>query len=127
MRESVIRDYLAGRIGVAALRAELERAQAGEAEEDALEREFELLRRHLLALCDAVLGRELPAAALPLLAACMLRSSRFVCPGPHPEGRVVQEVLGAWRALTPEGTEVSQVVYYREWLLAGRAPARQPA
>lgn len=125
MREQVIRDYLAGRIGVAALRAEIERAQRqAPAEEQVLEREFELLRRHLVALCDAVLERELPASGLPLVARCLLHSSRFVWPGRHPEGRVVEEVLVAWQRVAPQTLGASEVAWYREWLLAGRAPER---
>jgi hypothetical protein len=126
MREWVLLEFLAGRVGPTALRRELlgiGPARPPEATPPA--GDFELLPRHLLRLCDAVLERELDAALLEPIAACLTTSARFCRHARDPDARTVQEVLDAWSRSGPP-LDVETVSIYRRWVVTRRNPFPAP-
>jgi hypothetical protein len=124
MREWVLLEFLAGRIGVTLLRRHL-RGEAPDAlpvAEPPEDLELELLPRHLLRLCDAVLDRELDAALLGPIAVQLRRSTRFRRRVDDPDGRVVLEVLEAWSAAARDALDPEAVSGYRRWVVTRRNP-----
>ena len=126
MREWVLLEFLAGRIGVTLLRRELRGEASGALPAAALpgDLELELLPRHLLRLCDAVLDRELDAALLGPIAASLSRSARFRRRAGDPDGRVVCEVLEAWSTAARGALDLETVSGYRRWVVTRRSPFR---
>jgi hypothetical protein len=86
----------------------------------AMDATFELFPRHLLALCEAVLERELEPPLLSPLARWLYRSERFHVARTDPDGRVVEEVLVAW--MESGLREPEDLSLFREWLLTRRRP-----
>lgn len=124
MREWVLLEFLAGRVGASLLRRDL-RGEAPEAlpvEPPPPDLELELLPRHLLRLCDAVLERELDAALLGPIAGRLRGSTRFRRRAGDPDGRVVQEVLDAWASSARGPLDVEVVSVYRRWVVTRRDP-----
>jgi hypothetical protein len=124
MRERVLLEFLAGRIGAALLRRDL-RGEAPEAlplPPPPADLELELLPRHLLRLCDAVLDRELDAALLGPIALQLRGSTRFRRRAADPDGRVVQEVLEAWASAARGPLDLEAVSVYRRWVVTRRNP-----
>jgi hypothetical protein len=129
MREEVLRDFLAGRLGAWRLGRELDAAFAAVEREappalEAMASPFELFPRHLLALCEAVLARELEPPRLPALARWLHRSERFRVARTDPDGRVVEEVLLAWSEGAGRLRDPEDVAPFRDWLVTRRRPAR---
>lgn len=117
MNERLLMDFLTQRISAAMLTRQASAAQATAGTE------FDLVPRHLLQLCDAVLSGELEPAHLLPISRCLYYSGRFRWPHAHPDGRVVEEILICW--LSYDENHVpghKEIVYIREWLLRGRAP-----
>jgi hypothetical protein len=130
MREEVLRDFLAGRLGAWRLSRELEAAfpsrdpDAASALE-AMAAPFELFPRHLLALCEAVLARDLEPPLLPPLARWLHGSERFRVARTDPDGRVVEEVLVAWSESAGRLRGPEDVAPFRDWLITRRRPHPQ--
>jgi hypothetical protein len=124
MREWVLLEFLAGRIGVTLLRRDLRGEDPGPLPVafPPTDLELELLPRHLLRLCDAVLDRELDAAWLGPIAARLRASARFRRRAGDPDGRVVQEVLEAWASAAPGPLDFQAVPVYRRWVVTRRNP-----
>jgi hypothetical protein len=128
---SLLRDYLAGRVGSRRLRCELEElvglADAwGErgAAVDPLDEPFELYPRHLLALCEAVATRELEPVLLAHASRVLAASGSFRWSRTHPDGRVVEEVLVEWSSRSPAALEAEAMPLFRDWLVTRRRPER---
>jgi hypothetical protein len=127
--ETLLRDFLACRLSVALFRRELRAAiKAASAAENmrfqAMDTGFELFPRHLIQLCDSVLAGELEPALLPVIGRCLSHSGRFYWRNPHPDGRLVAEVLASWCAIDPAcGLSQREVAQFREWIARGRPPA----
>lgn len=134
MHASLLRDYLAGRVGTSTLRRELEEL-AGPADlaDAPVERAgavdppgepFELYPRHLLALCEAVAARELEPVLLVRISRVLAASGSFHWTRAHPDGRVVEEVLVEWSHPSPATLEVRAMPLFRDWLVMRRRPER---
>jgi len=124
MREWVLLEFLAGHVGVVALRRDL-RGDAPVAlpvPPPPADLELELLPHHLLRLCDAVLDRELDAAQLGPIAGWLRSSARFRRRVDDPDGRVVQEVLDAWSSAARGPLDLEAVSVYRRWVVTRRNP-----
>lgn len=126
---TLLRDFLACRMSVALFRRELRAAlEAVSAAENmrfqAMDTAFELFPRHLIQLCDSVLAGELEPTLLPVIGRCLFHSGRFYWRNPHPDGRLVAEVLASWCAIDP-ASDLSQreVAQFREWIACGHPPA----
>jgi hypothetical protein len=127
--EEALRDFLAGRMGAWRLRRELaDLADILLSEEappvEAMPAPFELFPRHLLALCEAVLDRELEPPWIPPLARWLRRSERFQVVRTDPDGRVVREVLVAWSEDGPLLRDPEDLLPFRDWLVTRRRPGR---
>ena len=123
MREWVLLEFLAGRIGATPLRRDLRGGVPGALPAPPPgEFELELLPRHLLRLCDAVLERELDAAMLGPIAGRLRGSTRFRWRAGDPDGRVVQEVLDAWASAARGPLDAEAVSVYRRWVVTRRDP-----
>ena len=124
MRERVLLEFLVGRVGPTALRRELHGDERETAPEPASAPagDFELLPRHLLRLCDAVLDRELDAALLGPIASRLATSGALRRPVRDPDARVVREVLEAWTHLAGPGLDRETVAIYRRWVVTRRNP-----
>lgn len=124
MREEILREFLAGRLGAWQLRRAIGEAPPPSVRFEPMPEPFALLPRHLLALCEAVLARELDAPLLPPLARGMQSSARFHVARRDPDGRVVEEVLVAWSSDERRLRDPEDVLFFRDWLVARRRPAR---
>ena len=123
MREWVLLEFLAGRIGATPLRRDLRGGVQGALPAPPPgEFELELLPRHLLRLCDAVLDRELDAALLGPIAARLRASARVRRRLGDPDARVVHEVLEAWSAAASGALDREAVSGYRRWVVTRRNP-----
>jgi hypothetical protein len=125
LREDALLEFLAGRIGAWRLRRELGDVldhDEAPARTEAASAPFELFPRHLLALCEAVLARELEPPLLPLVARWLHGSARFRVTGRDPDGRVVEEVLVAWSAGELRLHHPDDVTPFRDWLVTRRRP-----
>lgn len=128
LRESLLYGFFSGRVGTTTLRRRLARPPGLPATWlDEPAGELEIFPRHLLALCDAVLARELDAVLLESIAETLLASERFRWSGPHPDARVVSEVLALWASPARElPLTVEGVAIIREWVVRRRRPALGP-
>jgi len=125
MREWVLLEFLAGRVGATALRRDLRGDESPEAPPVPPSPEYlelELLPRHLLRLCDAVLDRELDAALLAPIASRLRSSARFRRSRQDPDRRVVEEVLEAWSSTGRGPIDRETVSVYRRWVVTRRSP-----
>jgi hypothetical protein len=120
MREEVLRDFLAGRIGLWQVHKGLFDLAETPPRVQAMDATFELFPRHLLALCQAVLERELEPPLLSPLARWLYRSERFRVARTDPDGRVVEEVLVAWMESGIRDPE--DLSPFRDWLVTRRRP-----
>src|SRR5262245_65795785 len=117
MREWVLLEFLAGRVGASVLRRDL-RGDAPAAPPVPPSPEYlelELLPRHLLRLCDAVLDRELDAALLAPIASRLRSSARFGRSRQDPDRRGVGEVLEAWSSTGRGPIDRATVLIYPPW------------
>jgi len=124
VRESVLLDFLVGRVGPTVLRRGLIGEDGPPASEPASAppADFELLPVHLLRLCDAVLDRELDAALLGPIAVRLAASSRLHRAARDPDARVVREVLESWTRAAGPGLDLETVSIYRRWVVTRRSP-----
>ncbi len=126
MHTTLLRDFLAGRVGSRALRRALEAdaASPAAARDAGAELAFEIFPRHLVQLCDAVLAGELDPTHLEPIGLCLHESGRFAWEFPHPDGRVVEEVLTRWARRDP-GRPLTRetVLEFRRWVTLRRRPA----
>lgn len=124
MRERVLIEFLVGRVGPTVLRRELQGDPRSPASPPASTPafDFELLPRHLLRLCDAVLDRELDAALLGPIASRLATSGWMQRPVRDPDARVVREVLEAWSRFAGPGPDRESVATYRRWVVTRRNP-----
>jgi len=125
---SLLRDYLAGRVGSSELRRELDeladdRSELGVAV-DPLDEPFELYPRHLLALCEAVAAREIEPVLLARVSRVLAVSGSFRWSRADPDGRVVEEVLVEWSRQSPAALEAAAMPLFRDWLVMRRRPER---
>jgi len=123
MREWVLLEFLAGRIGVTLLRRELRGEAPDAVPAPPGDFELELLPRHLLRLCDAVLDRELDAALLGPIAARLRRSARVRRRSGDPDARVVHELLELWSASASGALDREAVSGHRRWVVTRRIPS----
>lgn len=128
MHASLLRDYLAGRIGVWRLRRELDAlAEERPTPPEPPAGSFELYPRHLLALCEAVAARELEPVLLAHASRVLASSGCFHWSRSHPDGRVVEEVLVEWSRSEPVGLAAGTMPLFRDWLVTRRRPERLTA
>ena len=128
MHASLLRDYLAGRVGSSELRRELDELADDRSElgvtVDPLDEPFELYPRHLLALCEAVAARELEPVLLTRVSRVLAVSGSFHWSRTDPDGRVVEEVLVEWSRQSPATLEAGAMPLFRDWLVTRRRPER---
>jgi hypothetical protein len=128
---SLLRDYLAGRVGSSELRRELDALTDEQSERgvavDPLDEPFELYPRHLLALCEAVAARELEPVLLTRVSRVLAVSGSFRWSRTDPDGRVVEEVLVEWSRQSPATLEAGAMPLFRDWLVTRRRPERLAA
>jgi len=104
MRESVLRDYFLGTADIAALRADLQGAvtqtgrDASSQHVVSMDTDFDVTASHLVSLCDAVLAGQLSAAALSIIAFCLVASDRFRWDAETQTGNVMAETLHEWES-----------------------------
>ena len=128
MHASLLRDYLAGRVGSSELRRELDELADDRSElgvpVDPLDEPFELYPRHLLALCEAVAAREIEPVLLARVSRVLAVSGSFRWSRADPDGRVVEEVLVEWSRQSPATLEAGAMPLFRDWLVTRRRPER---
>ncbi len=119
MREQVLADFFAGAATAAALAAHLAGTEERIAERTSLVRiedmagEFSVTREMLIALCDAVLTRDLQPDALSTVGLALMASDRFIWDGEQ----ILGDVIADWSCpeinypLNPESVRL-----FRAWL-----------
>lgn len=104
MKAGTIKGFFEGRIQAPVLAAEAEatridvRRAADDVLTDDLSAEFVVAANHLVALCDAVVRREIRPGHLEVIASVLVRSERFMWDPTTPEGSLVSKVIYAWEA-----------------------------
>jgi hypothetical protein len=102
MREKALRDFFDGKIGVAALRRDLDGTVTRTSHRVFtyrvvdMEGEFMVSTAHLTALCDAVLMSELPPQDLSVIAFALEASDQFQWDFDSPEGERIGETVADW-------------------------------
>ena len=127
MHESVLRDYFLGTASIATLCSDLQGAVTQSSRDVfsqhviSMDAAFDVTGSHLVSLCDAVLAGQLPAAALTIIAFCLVVSDRFQWDAETPAGNIIAETLHEWDS--PEinyALNKQTVAKFRHRLLTGQ-------
>jgi hypothetical protein len=104
MKAGTIKGFFEGRTKASILAAEAESTRldvshaADDVLTDDLSSDFVVGANHLVALCDAVVRKELKPGHLEVIASVLVRSERFLWDPSTPAGSLVSRVIYAWEA-----------------------------
>ena len=104
MKAETLKGFFEGRITAPALAAEAEatridvRHAADDVLTDDLSADFVVAADHLVALCDAVVRRQIKPEHLEVIASVLVRSERFTWDPTTASGSLVSKVIYAWEA-----------------------------